>query len=333
MSTLSTEMRRCPRCNNIVDPEDLFCANCGTEAPLHEHERAATSKAPDWQVYAFNCTGCGASMSFDAKKGALHCPFCGASEVEPRPTAEGVVYPEKMIPFAIGQADAETQFRDWLGKGFWRPGNLKKLANVEGMRPLFLPCWNFSGNTDTCWAADVGASTRSGWRPSSGVHKEDLSGVLVPASQGLAEAELEQVADFAFEGLIPTEHQYLDGAVVEAFGLTRKGARERARGAFERVVSRLVSSQLHSRKIRNLHINVLIADMFSEPILLPLWIFAYRYKGKAYRFVMNGQTGKSIGKAPFSYFKLVAIIAAVVVALVALVALVSCLGIIGAQFA
>ena len=321
------ELRRCDRCRNLVDPEDLFCGNCGNEAPLHEHERAARPHRPAWEVFSFRCEGCGATMSFDARQGALTCPFCGATEVEPQPSAEGVVYPERMIPYALGRDEAVTRFREWLGKGFWRPGDLKESAAIDKMKALFLPCWSFSGTTDTCWAADVGARTKSGWSPRSGSQQAAYSGVLVPASQGLGPGELSQVDDFRFEGLIPTEHSYLRGAAVEAFGLTRKGARERARAAFERVVSSRIAAEMRSGKVRNLHCNVLLSDLTSEPILLPLWIFAYRYRGKPYRFVMNGQTGTAMGKAPFSYAKLVAILAAAGLVGGGIVALLACAGV------
>jgi hypothetical protein len=109
--------------------------------------------------------------------------------------------------------------------------------------------------------------------------------------------------------------------------LTRKGARERARARFERAVEGAIQAQLGIRKIRNMHCNVLLSDLSSEPILLPIWIFAYLYKGQSYRFVMNGQTGTAAGKAPFSYLKLAAVIAAVLGFVGGLVGLLACGGV------
>lgn len=329
MSTATADLRRCTRCQNLLEDEDLFCPDCGTEAPMHEHERTALARRPEWEVRAFSCRGCGASMSWDATKEALACPFCGAREIEQKASSEGITYPEKMIPFAIDRAGAEKRFREWLGKGFWRPGDLQKVASVEGVKPLFLPCWNFTGECDAHWAADVGAATKSGWQPASGSVREHMTGVLVPASNGLKETELRAVANYQFEGLIETTQQYLHGSVVEGFGVTRKGAKEKARPAFENAVAARVQQQMGGRKMRNVHTNVLISRMLSEPILLPLWIFAYRYKGEPYRFVMNGQTGKTTGKAPFSYKKLLAIIGIVVGVLGLIAGLILCLGVLG----
>ena len=49
-------------------------------------------------------------------------------------------------------------------------------------------------------------------------------------------------------------------------------------------------------------------------ILLPVWLAAYKYNGKSYRFVVNGQSGRVQGDRPWSVWK---IAAAVILALIA----------------
>ena len=44
-------------------------------------------------------------------------------------------------------------------------------------------------------------------------------------------------------------------------------------------------------------------------VLLPVWIAAYRYNGKVYRFLVNGQTGEVVGVAPWSVAKIAATVA------------------------
>ena len=53
-------------------------------------------------------------------------------------------------------------------------------------------------------------------------------------------------------------------------------------------------------------------------ILLPVWTAAYRYNGKSYRFVVNGQSGRVQGERPWSVWK---IALAVVLALLVLLGL------------
>ena len=54
-------------------------------------------------------------------------------------------------------------------------------------------------------------------------------------------------------------------------------------------------------------------------MMLPLWVCAYVYRKKGYRFIINGRTGKSTGKSPVSPLK-VAIAVLLAVGIVALIA-------------
>lgn len=44
--------------------------------------------------------------------------------------------------------------------------------------------------------------------------------------------------------------------------------------------------------------------MTFKHILLPVWLAAYKYRGKTYRFVVNGQTGRVQGERPWSAWKI-----------------------------
>jgi hypothetical protein len=67
-------------------------------------------------------------------------------------------------------------------------------------------------------------------------------------------------------------------------------------------------------RCRNMHVALRITNLASRPMLVPVWIMAYRYRDKMFRFLANGQTGKCSGQAPLSYRKIVgAIIIAILV--------------------
>ena len=59
-----------------------------------------------------------------------------------------------------------------------------------------------------------------------------------------------------------------------------------------------------------------MTNMRGYPMLLPVWILAYQYKSKVYRVLINGQSGKIAGTAPFSYAKLGVIMLCVVTVLI-----------------
>ncbi len=50
--------------------------------------------------------------------------------------------------------------------------------------------------------------------------------------------------------------------------------------------------------------NVRITELTSYPVMLPVWVMAYRYRDNVYRFLINGQTGQSTGNAPVSVTKI-----------------------------
>jgi hypothetical protein len=64
------------------------------------------------------------------------------------------------------------------------------------------------------------------------------------------------------------------------------------------------------------------SDETFKHILLPIWIAAYKYNAKTYRFLVNGQTGEVQGERPYSVWKItfaalgVAVLAAVAYVLI-----------------
>jgi hypothetical protein len=53
--------------------------------------------------------------------------------------------------------------------------------------------------------------------------------------------------------------------------------------------------------------------------LLPVWISAYLYAGKTYRFLVNARTGEVQGERPYSWVKItLTVVMAVILALIVL---------------
>ncbi len=46
------------------------------------------------------------------------------------------------------------------------------------------------------------------------------------------------------------------------------------------------------------------SDETFKHILLPVWMAAYKYRGRTFRFVVNGQTGRVQGERPYSVWKI-----------------------------
>ena len=51
-------------------------------------------------------------------------------------------------------------------------------------------------------------------------------------------------------------------------------------------------------------VDTAIKDVTFKHILLPIWVAAYKYRGKTYRFVVNGRSGRVQGERPWSAWKI-----------------------------
>lgn len=319
---------RCEVCHSLLHEEELFCANCGTEAPRRKEDPAAVADASRPATHNFECSGCGASMSFDARAGSLQCPFCGSVEIARKEDAK-ILAPKRVAPFRLDRDEAVAAMRRWLGRGFFRPGNLSQRASVVKMQPVYVPYWVFQAETHTYWTADTShtpAGARGDWYPLCGEHRGRHANLLIGASGALLR-ETSEICPFNLaEGVAPEEVD-LDNVTVEQFSVPRKYARPLARSGLEQLEARACAEIYVPGRSRNVHANVRIESMSSEPVLLPVWIMAYRYKQRVFRFLVNGQTGKATGRAPVSWLK-IAMIPAIILALV--LALLLCSGVFSA---
>jgi hypothetical protein len=317
---------KCDVCGSLVDEEDLFCANCGTEAPKREAEGDRPADSARVARHNFECSGCGASMSYDAAAEALRCPFCGSVDMRQKEDAK-ILAPNRVVPFQITRHEADAKMRSWLGRGFWRPGDLARQAQVVKMTPVYVPYWVFNATTHTYWTADTSQTpigARGDWCPLSGEHRGSYSGLLIGASGALAPRETAAICPFDLSAGQPPDEVDLENVTVEQFSRPRKYARPLARQGLEQSEAAACQSHYVPGRARNVHVNVRIESMSSEPVLLPVWIMAYRYRDKLFRFLINGQTGRATGQAPISLKKVfvaLGIAAAVVLFVLLLMAL------------
>ena len=229
---MASTLQKCTVCGALLDEEDIFCANCGTEAPeVNKQDGSHTQLA----THNFACEGCGASMSYDASAQTLRCPFCGSEKLHEEKDAK-VLAPDRVVKFEVSQSQALDSLRKWLPGSFWRPSDLAEQAVVTGMTAVYVPYWVFSGETFTYWTADTsqvpfGAS--ASWYPVSGEHRGNYNGVLIGASGVLTPSETASLCPFELSNGVPPEQVDLNNVVYEQFRVQRKYARPLAQQGLE----------------------------------------------------------------------------------------------------
>ena len=72
----------------------------------------------------------------------------------------------------------------------------------------------------------------------------------------------------------------------------------------ERVIRRDVKFDIGGDRQRIRDIDTKVSDVTFKHILLPVWLAAYKYRGRTFRFVVNGRTGRVQGERPYSAIKI-----------------------------
>jgi len=226
------------------------------------------------------------------------CLFCGAESLTEAVPSEGIEPCETYVPFDLAEAEARAVFREWAKRKFWAPTEIRRATLA--LNGLLLPAWTWSGTVETHWAALVRARTSSGKRPTSGSESWALEGVLVPASRSIRRGELAEISPFQASAGQPFDPEE-SNLPFELGQLTRTAARGRGMDAMREAHAARIDEE--SGAVR-LSTSCLFHDLEGDPILLPIWIGAYRVADKPYRVVLNGQTGAITGTAPLSWAKI-----------------------------
>jgi hypothetical protein len=263
-------------------------------------------------------------MSYDASAQALRCPFCGSTQMKMQ-EARRSIQCDWVLPQSVHLQQAEQIFRDWLGRGFWRPGDAVQSAQIGKIAAVYVPFWVFEADADTKWTADSSpapAGCRGDWHPVSGQNRARHRDILVGASSILTASEVDAIGPFQLQQAVRPDEVDLVNAIVELFRMPRKHARPIAQAVIEERERQICSSYIPGRA-RRVKVNVRIQGMMGRPVLLPVWILAYHYKNMVHRVLINGQTGKIAGSAPFSYGKLLIVITIVLACILAIVAMIA----------
>jgi hypothetical protein len=283
---------------------------------------------PEVRQNRFRCENCGAEVAVDPDQRSYTCAFCDSSYVVELPPDEtGRQAPEFVIGFSVTRDEAMRKFRAWLGQNAWfRPGNLKHARIAEKLQGVYLPFWSFSMLARSNWSASIGeywyrtetyTTTRNGktvtrtrrvreteWWPLGGSHHCYYSGYLVSGSRGLSQEDAGRIKPFHLAALKRYEPYFLAGWLSEEYSIEREQALATCQQEFYRREQDNVAAMLPGDTHRDVRVETRFGDVNSDLILLPIYLLSYRYGGKLYRFLLNGQTGKAAGDKPVSWPKI-----------------------------
>ena len=329
---------------------ELRCEYCGTANQIAENDarveeldfetflKELEGRGETEEAETVRCGKCGAEQTLPAHEFANFCAFCRAPVVA-RGYANRHLKPKSLVPFQVDRSRAQEAFRRWVRRLWLAPGDLKRYAQSDaGLDGVYLPYWTFDCSTASDYRGERGddyytdetITTRNSagetvtqtrrvkhtrWSPASG-HVDALhDDVLVMASKTLPEAILGAAARFDLKGLVPYQPDFVSGFRAEAYQLGLREAFPVARRAIDATVDALVRRDIGGDQQRVHAVSTRYDAVTFKHVLLPVWISAYRYRDKVYRFLINGQTGEVSGESPKSWWKIALLVLGVLAVL------------------
>lgn len=330
----------------------MQCLQCGFENPIEraagaaviEYDfdeglrNAATLRPADMFAggHEMRCNQCGAQVI--TQEISTRCPYCDAPAVAEVKTGEPLVHPQSLLPFAIKRDAALGAFRSWLSSRWFAPNDLTKRAREERIDGVYLPYWTYDSATTTRYTGERGTfyyvdetytdskgekQTRrvkhTRWDPVSGTVPLRFDDVLVPASESLPREMLEKLEPWDLPALVPYAPQYLVGFGAERYRIDLSAGFQRANELMSMRIHQAIRQHIGGDDQRVTTTNTQHANVTFKHLLLPLWISAFRYNEKVFRFCVNARSGEVQGERPYSVPKIVAAVVAGVGAVLGIV--------------
>ncbi len=321
------------------DPDhgQLVCDHCGDTCAIDtggpwqggirelDFKAAINAQLPEQEIEetrVTTCTSCGAQVELDEATHARECPFC-ASPVVTGTGTHRHIKPRALLPFALDEGTARKAMTDWLGQLWFAPNGLRDYARKgRAMEGIYVPYWTFDADTKSAYRGEHGtvyyvnqSVVRDGktrnvkvakvrWRPVSGRVARFFDDVLVLASTSLPKRFTDALEPWDLAALEPYRPEYLAGFRAEGYTVELETGFGEARSHMDRVIARDVRFDIGGDRQRIHDIQTQVSNVTFKHILLPVWLAAYKYRGKTYRFVVNGRSGQVQGERPYSVWKI-----------------------------
>ncbi len=339
----TSQAYRCEKCGGSlvfsIQAQNLVCTSCRSVRPVAQVPAADQAeqaldpalmgeRAHRWAKsrQRVTCAQCGSVILRGEGQQSDRCPYCASNRLVQSEQSEALIAPQVIGLMRVGEKTARQNAQAWLSKGWLAPEGLARTAARLPLAPAYYPFWTFDGTLQIPWQCEVneGTSRSPRWMARSGEEFELFDDVLMPAVKAMPPGELAGLEPFPLKDLVAFSPDFLAGWTALLYDIPMAEASLKAR---EKVINKIRSSLYGriepGREKRNISNGAgRWSDMTYKQALLPLWVGVYTYKGKLYRLLVNGQTGKVSGSKPVDRVNLALLLAlGVVVLLVALFAL------------
>ncbi|RDY59959.1 DNA helicase PriA [Flagellimonas nanhaiensis] len=295
------------------------------ELELYPYLKEMGAQKHSEEISMLHCKNCGADQHVEENYKSLHCVYCSMPLVVEDAYKEQWILPGAVLPFQIEKEKSFGIFKKWVDGLWWAPNKLKKAAlDPQFTKGLYLPYWTFDAQLAASYTGQRGeyyyetqryrdsngkTQTRqvrkTRWYPASGKVSGFVDDTLIKASRQKAGRVPKKIARWNLKKLQPFNSSFLSGFVTEKYTIPLQQGHMLAKDVARDIAERWCRQDIggDTQRVSSMDMN-LTQETFKH-ILLPVYVSAYRYKGKEYNFFINGENGSISGSRPYSAWKII----------------------------
>ena len=314
------------------------CPYCGFENPIPKSEediveldfKTYLAECPDSkdivEQLTVNCSECGAEVTTEPNISAQQCAFCGSDIIATAHSSKHIK-PKSLLPFKVTRNEGQGSFSKWMSGLWFAPNSLKQMARQDGkLNGMYVPYWTYDSDTKSYYTGQRGEyyyvtvhytthangktqhrtrqERRTRWYSARGTVWAGFDDILVLASNSLPRKYTEKLEPWDLENLVPYQDEYLTGFKAESYQIDLADGFGYGVKIMDTHIRVLVKRDIGGDEQRIHSVKTQHDNVTFKHVLLPIWISAYRYKEKVYRFLVNARTGEVQGERPWSAIKI-----------------------------
>jgi len=270
------------------------------------------------------CNKCAASFQLTPYSISSNCPYCNTPAIT---NFIKEITPKSLLPFELTHDKAREKFKKWIGSLWFAPSKLKDyIEGNENLQGYYLPHWTYDSDTQTYYQGQKGViyyvmvertviiegrqrrvkqrEARINWSPVRGTVHKSFDDITIGASKTISHSILNNLTPWDTTELIPFDERYLAGFEAEEYTIGLDNAFEYAKMKMSHIIQNDIRRDIGGDKQRIDTMQTTYSHTTYKNVLFPIWTAQFRWKEKEYNYAINAQTGKIVGKRPYSTLKI-----------------------------
>jgi len=330
---------KCPNCGGAVkfdsSSQKMKCPYCDAEFEiqvLEEYQKEISEAAKDnfeWSegktgeilseselgdLSTGVCPSCAAELVGDKNTVATVCPCCGNSQIVSQ-RLSGFLKPDYVIPFKQDKKSATQALKNFCKGKRLLPDFFLEENNIKNIQGLYVPFWLFDAEASghiryKATKVKTGSTASYSYTETnyySVVRDGDIAFEKIPVdgSEKMDDAYMDAIEPFDYRQMKEFNPSFLAGYLAEKYDVDAEKSKERAEkrikasveSEFKRSVSGYNSVDTESSSVS-------VKGGKPSYTLFPVWVLNSKYREENYTFMMNGESGKLVGRLPIDSRKI-----------------------------